>query len=239
MLILPLLFFIINSQLTIQDKEAIEKFILQNQSKNTGLFFETINPLKNTKEAISALKILGLDVKHKKEICKKIADIKEIDINVVSINKLLECKMNFKDYKPNLSKSKLADLYSEAQIMNILNIDQWKDLYKKIKPFVAQEYGKFSLYRIKDNKRKSLFATALGAELLTIIANKNEDLKSEILPLLQKSIDSLMKSVTEVSENMIVFLEKDLRSYKLNYHVIKTIKEAKKVGIKINLLNNQ
>ena len=239
MLILPLLFFIINSQLTIQDKEAIEKFILQNQSKNTGLFFEAINPLKNTKEAISSLKILGLDVKHKKEICKKIADIKEIDINVVSINKLLECKMNFKDYKPNLSKSKLADLYSEAQIMNILNIDQWKDLYKKIKPFVAQEYGKFSLYRIKENKRKSLFATALGAELLTIIANKNEDLKSEILPLLQKSIDSLMKSFTEVSENMIVFLEKDLRSYKLNYHVIKTIKEAKKVGIKINLLNNQ
>ena len=36
---LPVLFFIINSQLTIQDKEAIEKFILQNQSKNTGFFF--------------------------------------------------------------------------------------------------------------------------------------------------------------------------------------------------------
>ena len=239
MLILPLLFFIINSQLTIQDKEAIEKFILQNQSKNTGLFFEATNPFKNSKEAISVLKILGLDVKHKKEICKKLSEIKEVDINIVSIDKLLECKMNFKDYKPNLSKSKLPDLYSEAQIMNRLNIDQWKDLYKRLKPFVAQEFGKFSLYKIKDNKRKSIFGTALGAELLTIIASKSADLKPEILPLLQKSIDSLMKSATEVSEDMIVFLEKDLGCYELNYHVIKAIKEARKIGVTINLFNNK
>ena len=65
---LPLLFFLIKSQLTIQDKETIEKFILQNQSKSTGFFFENLNPLKDSKSAISVLKILGLDVKHKKEI---------------------------------------------------------------------------------------------------------------------------------------------------------------------------
>ena len=69
--------------------------------------------------------------------------------------------------------------------MNILNINQWKDLYKILKEFVVQENCKFSIYKIRDNKRKSIFTTVFG-ELLAILANKNKDLKSEILSLLQK-----------------------------------------------------
>ena len=236
---LPLLFFLIKSQLTIQDKETIEKFILQNQSKSTGFFFENLNPLKDSKSAISVLKILSLDVKHKKEICKKLSDLKEIDIDIVSIDKLLECKLNFKSFKPDLNKSKLVELYNEAQVMNILNINQWKDLYKKLKQFLVQENGKFSLAKIKENKKKTIIATALGAQLLTMIAEKSEDLKTEILPLLQKSVDSLMKSFTEISEDMIVFLEKNVGgNYRINYHVIKAIKDAKKIGVKIDALNH-
>ena len=68
---------------------------------------------------------------------------------------------------------------------------------------------------------------------------ETEDLKAEILPLLQKSVDSLMKSFTEISEDMIVFLEKNVGgSYRINYHVIKALKDAKKIGVKIDALNH-
>ena len=237
-LILPFLFVIINCQLTIQDKDAIEKYILQGQSKNTGLFFEKSSPFEHTKEAISALKILGLEVKHKLEICKKISQIKEIDSNLIAIDQLLSCKNNFKNYKPDFTKAKLFDLYNEGKAIDMLNINQWQELYKKLKNFLVQENGKFSLSKIKENKKKSIIATAIGAEMLSLIANKSPNLKNEILPLLKKSIDSLMNSYSELNNDMIVFLEKNIGCYKLNYHVIKALKNAKKEGVEINLLNN-
>ena len=237
-LFFPLLFLIINCQLSIHDKETIEKYIMQGQSKNTGLFFDKINPFKHTKEAISALKILGLEIKHKLEICKKISDIKEIDSNIVAIDKLLGCKNSFKNYKPDFTKTKLIDLYNEGKLIEMLNINQWQELYKKLKNFLVQENGKFSLAKIKENKKKSIIATAIGAEMLSLIAEKSPDLKNEIIPLLKKSVDSLMNSYSELDEDMIVFLEKNVGCYKLNYHVIKAFKDAKKLGVEINLYNN-
>ena len=237
-LILPFLFFLINCQLTIQDKEALGKYIFEGQSKNTGLFFENTYPFKHTKEAISALQILGLEVKHKIEICKKISQIKEIDANIIAIDQLLDCKNGFKNYKPDLTKARLIDLYNEGKSIDILNINQWQELYKKLKNFLVQENGKFSLSKIKENKKKSIIATAIGAEILSLIANKSPNLKNEILPLLKKSIDSLMNSYSELNNDMIVFLEKNVACYKLNYHVIKALKDAKKTGVEINLLNN-
>ena len=241
LLIFPLLFSIIFSQLTIQDKENIEKFILQGQSKHTGLFFEeesNINKYRYTKEAISVLNILGLEVKHKKDICKKISEVKEIDVDIVSINKLFDCKIDFKNFKPDLNKGKLLDLYNQAQIMDTLKINQWKDLFKKVKNFMVQENGKFSAFKIKDGKKKSILATAMGVELLSMIGSKSEDLKSEVLPLLQKSVDIIMNSFVVLSENMIVFLEKNIDTYRLNYHVILGTKAAKKLGVEIPLFNN-
>jgi hypothetical protein len=47
-----------------------------------------------------------------------------------------------------------------------------------------------------------------------------------------------MKTFAEISEDMIASLEKDLWSYKLNYHAIKAIKEARKVGVIFTLFNN-
>ena len=241
-LILSFLFLMVNSQLTIQDKETIEKFILQNQSKSTGLFFESSEPYKHTKEAISIFKDLGLQIKHKKEICKKISEIKEVDINIVSIDKLLECKTDFQNYKPNFTKTKLLELYYEAQIMDILNINNinnWKDLYKKLKHFLVEEKGKFSLFKIKESKKKTIIATAIGVEILSLISNKVEDLKIEILSLMKKSVDSIMKSSSELSDDMIVFNEKNIGNYRLNYHIISAIKAAKKLGVDIPLFNSK
>ena len=106
---------------------------------------------------------------------------------------------------------------------------------------MVQENGKFSLFKIKEGKKKSILATALGIELLTLIGNKKEDLKSEIKQILKKSVDSIMNSFSALNEDMIVLLEKSIRSYFLNYHAIKALKDAKKFGVEsesLNSLNN-
>ena len=190
LIIFPLLFILTKSQLTLQDKNVIENYIFQSQSKNTGLFFEVQEPFKHTKEAISVLNILGLQVKHSKEICKNLSETGKIDANIVEIDKQLKCKIDFTSYKPDFSKQKLVDLYHEAQIMDMLNFTGWEELFKKTK------------------------------------------LKEEVEPLLQKSVDSLVKSNAVLSDDMIVYLEKGVGSYRLNYHVIKAIKLAKKSELK-------
>ena len=135
---LPLLFILTKSQLTLQDKSILENYIYQSQSKTTGLFFEEHDPLKHTKEAISVLNILGIQVKYSKEICKKISENDKIDVESLSIDKLLNCKNNFKPYKPDLSKPKLLDLYQEGQIMNMFNVGKWDELFTKTKNYMMQ-----------------------------------------------------------------------------------------------------
>ena len=235
---LPLLFILTKSQLTLQDKSILENYIYQSQSKTTGLFLEEHDPLKHTKEAISVLNILGIQVKYSKEICKKISENDKIDVESLSIDKLLNCKNNFKPYKPDLSNPKLLDLYQEGQIMNMLNVGKWDELFTKTKNYMMQENGKFSPFKIKEGKKKSILATALGVELMVTIAEKDETLKEQVMPLLQKSVDSLIKSNAVLNEDMIVYLEKGIPSYKLNYHVINSLKLAKKIGADIPTLNN-
>jgi hypothetical protein len=235
---IPLLFIFTNAQLTLQDKNMIENFIYQSQSKTTGLFFEEKDALKHTKEAISVLNILGIQVKYNKEICKKLSENDKIDIESLKIDRLLNCKNNFKSYKPDFAKQKLVDLYHEGQLMNLLNISKWDELFKKTKNFMISENGKFSLYKIKEGKKKSILATALGIELMVLIAQNDEELKTEVMPFLQKSVDSLIQGNAVLNDDMIVYLEKGIPNYKLNYHVINALKSAKKVGVEISSLNN-
>ena len=235
---LPSLFLIINSQLTLQDKNIIENFIFQGQSRNTGLFFEEEDALKHTKEALSVLKILGIPIKYGKEICKNISEKKMVDANIVTINKLLDCKIDFKSYKPDFNKEKLVELYKEGQIMDMLKINKWDKLFTKLKHFMVSENGKFSLFMIKEGKKRSLLATALGIEIMVLISEKNDTLKSEVMPLLQKSVNNLFKSNAILNDDMIVYLEKKVSNYKLNYHIIKALKSAKKIGADISSLND-
>ena len=236
--LLPLLFIMTESQLTIHDKSMIENFIYQSQSKSSGLFFEDQKPLEHTMQAISVLNNLGLQVKYSKEICKKISEKDKIDFNILSIDKLLKCKNDFKSYKPDFSKQKLVDLYYEGKIMNLLNLNQWEELYKETKKFMVSENGKFSLFRISEGKKKSILATAFGIELMVLIAQNNKELKEDVIKLLEKSIKSLIKSNAVLNEDMIVYLEKGIPSYQLNYHVINSLKLAIKVGVEIPSLHN-
>ena len=236
--LLPFLFIITKSQLTLQDKNIIENYILQGQSKNTGLFFEEGDNLKYTKEAISVLKLLGLQVKYSKDICKKISEKKEKDYNFITIDNLLGCKNDYKSYKPDFQKQKLVELYHESLIMEILNINNWDKIFKNIKDFMVSDNGKFSLFEKTQGKKTTKLATALGIEIMSFVVEKNSTLKKEALPLIQKSVDSLLKSYAILNDDMIVFLEKNKETYKLNYHIIKALKAAKKVGVDIPSLNN-
>ena len=235
---LSLLFVFTNAQLTLQDKNMIENFIYQSQSKTTGLFFEEKDALKHTKEAISVLNILGIQVKYNKEICKKLSENDKIDIESLKIDRLLNCKINFKSYKPDFTKQKLVDLYHEGQLMNLLNISKWDELFKKTKNFMISENGKFSLYKIKEGKKKSILATALGIELMVLIAQNDKELKTEVMPFLKKSVDSLIQGNAVLNDDMIVYLEKGIPNYKLNFHVINALKLAKKVGAEIPSFSN-
>ena len=235
---LSLLFVFTNAQLTLQDKNMIENFIYQSQSKTTGLFFEEKDALKHTKEAISVLNILGIQVKYNKGICKKLSENDKIDIESLKIDRLLNCKINFKSYKPDFTKQKLVDLYHEGQLMNLLNISKWDELFKKTKNFMISENGKFSLYKIKEGKKKSILATALGIELMVLIAQNDKELKTEVMPFLKKSVDSLIQGNAVLNDDMIVYLEKGIPNYKLNFHVINALKLAKKVGAEIPSFSN-
>ena len=164
--------------------------------------------------------------------------IKDIDDNIITINKLLECKIDYKSYKPDFTKQKIEDLYHEALIMDLLNINQWEQIFKILKHFLISENGKFSLYKISGNKKKSILATALGMEIMVLVAQKNPELKEDITPILKKSVDSILKSYAVLNDDMIVFLEKNIGCYQLNYHIIKSLKLAKKVGVDIPSLNN-
>ena len=236
--LLPLLFIFTECQLSIHDKSMIENFIYQSQSKSSGLFFEDQKPLEHTMQAISVLNNLGLQVKYSKEICKKISENDKINFNILSIDKLLKCKNDFKSYKPDLSKQKLVDLYYEGKIMNLLNLSGWKELYKQTKQFMVSENGKFSLYKIHEGKKKSILATALGIELMVLIAQNDGELKKDVITILEKSVNSLIKSNAVLNEDMIVYLEKGVPSYQLNYHVINSLKLAIKVGVQIPSLHN-
>ena len=56
---------------------------------------------------------------------------------------------------------------------------------------------------------------------------------------MKKSVDSIMKSSSELNDDMIVFIEKNIGNYRLNYHIISATKAAKKLGVEIPLFNNK
>lgn len=237
LLILLLTISTLNSQLTIQDKNFMEKYITNGQSKSTGLFFESSDAMKHTKQAIVSMQILGRDIRFKTEICKKIADSKELNSDIVAIDNLLKCKTKFKSYKPDLKSNKLIDLYHESQLIDLLKLDDnLENLYKNTKKFLSND--KFSLIKSKDKEDKSIMATGMGLEILTLIANKNANLKSEIKTLLEDVVKELVKSYSSLSDDMILFTEKNINIYRLNYHVINGLKNAKKLGINIKGFND-
>ena len=60
----------------------------------------------------------------------------------------------------------------------------------------------------------------------------------EVMPFLQKSVDTLVQGNAILNDDMIVYLEKGIPNYKLNYHIINALKSAKKVGANIPKLSN-
>ncbi len=227
------------SQLTIQDKKYIENFIYRGQSRTSGLFFEETSPFLHTYQSIFSLKALDLDIKFKNEICDKISDSKKVTLEISLIDSLLECKTKFPEKKPELKSDKFIDIYKEALLMDSpygQANKSWADLYKAAKSFISSH--KFTLEKSKDKKTKSILATAYGIEIYAIIAKNDESLKKEVIDELNEIIHTLIYSYMNLNDYMIVFNEKNVGNYELNYHVIKALKSAKKAGATIKNFND-
>ncbi len=216
----------------------MENFISRGQSISTGLFFDDKNSFLHTYQSISSLKILGLEVKYKNEICDKVGDnSKQPSLDTVLTDSLLGCNTRFSQYQPKLNSDKLYDIYKEALLMKALNQKEgWDNVYKAVKSFLSS--NKFTLSKSKDKKDKSVIGTAFGIEIMTLVAKNDESLKKEITEQLEEIIHSLIYSYMNLNDYIIVFNEKNVRNYRLNYHVIKALKEAKKLGVKIKNFND-
>lgn len=223
----------INLQLTLNDKEFIISFILKAQNIKTGLFnFNTGNDIKATREAIEVLNILKKDVYFSREICQQIKG-KEINYDISVINSLLNCSVSYSK-EEKFNSNKIIDLY--RILMTKKNFGDTNDLesyYETLNSFLSSKI--FSLNNREIKKTRSLFATALGLEMLNFIAEKDEKLKGDISSTVSDVVNVLLNSNynEELSENMILFTEKKLSNYRLNYHMIKALKESKKLGVTI------
>ena len=227
-IILLLYFSLTYAQLTKGEISYIKNYILNNQNKQNGLFFEGENSMKFTRQAIESLLILGEEIPKKNLICEAILNNKNANYDILKINLDLQCNKDFSSkFKPNKTTNSIEELYYDFKAAELLNHDSLNDLYKASNEFLSNnKYSKF-----KDEKRKkSIYATSLGIEILSIAYSKFTDEQSKIKDNLKEIINNIQSAQTELSDNMIIFSEKDIPIYKLNNHALKAIKTSKKIA---------
>ena len=220
---------LICSQLTSNEISYIKNYILSNQNQQTGIFFEgKKNPLKHTRQAIESLLILEEQIPNKDIICKTISNNKEVNYDIIKINSDLKCKNDFSSkFKPNKTTNSIEELYYDFKAAELLNDKSLSELYKISKEFLSN--NKFSKFK-NEKRKKSIFATSLGIEIFSIAYEKLSEEKNDIKENLKEIINSLQSAQTELTNNIVLFSERDISIYKLNNHALKAIKGSKKIS---------
>ena len=220
---------LICTQLTKNEISYIKNYILSNQNQQTGIFFEEKkNPLKHTRQSIESLLILEEQIPNKELICKTISNNNEVNYDIIKINLDLNCKNDFSSkFNPNKTTNSIEELYYDFKSAELLNHKSLNELYKISKEFLSN--NKFSKFK-NEKRKKSIFATSLGIEIFSIAYGKLSDEKNEIKDNLKEIINSLQSAQTELSDNIVLFSERDISIYKLNNHVLKAIKLSKKIS---------
>ena len=90
---------LICSQLTSNEISYIKNYILNNQNKQNGLFFEGENSMKFTRQAIESLLILGEEIPKKNLICETLLNNKNANYDILKINSDLKCQRDFSSKK--------------------------------------------------------------------------------------------------------------------------------------------
>ncbi len=220
---------LICTQLTNNELSYIKNYIFSNQNQQTGLFFEEKkNPLKHTRQSIESLLILEEQIPNKENICKTISNIKEVNYDIIKINSDLKCKNDFSSkFNPNKTTNSIEELYYDFKSAELLNDKSLKELYKSSKEFLSN--NKFSKFK-NEKRKKSIFATSLGIEIFSIAYEKFSEEKNDIQENLKEIINSLQSAQTDLSDNIVLFSERNISIYKLNNHVLKAIKVSKKIS---------
>ena len=220
---------LICTQLTNNELSYIKNYIFSNQNQQTGLFFEgKKNPLKHTRQSIESLLILEEQIPNKENICKTISNIKEVNYDIIKINSDLKCKNDFSSkFNPNKTTNSIEELYYDFKSAELLNDKSLKELYKSSKEFLSN--NKFSKFK-NEKRKKSIFATSLGIEIFSIAYEKFSEEKNDIQENLKEIINSLQSAQTDLSDNIVLFSERNISIYKLNDHVLKAIKVSKKIS---------
>ncbi len=217
------------TQLTQGEISYIKNYILSNQNQQNGMFFENKeNSFKETREAIESLLILNEKIPNKELICKKISNENKVNYDIIKINLDLNCKIDLSSkFLPNKTTNSIEELYYDFKAADLLNHNSLNELYKSSKGFLSN--NKFSKFK-EEKRKKSIFATSLGIEIFSIAYEKLKEEKNDIQENLKEIINSIQSAQTEVSDNMVIFSERDISIYKLNNHALKSIKLSKKIA---------
>ena len=217
------------TQLTQREISFIKNYILSNQNQQNGIFFENKeHSFKETRQSIESLLILNEKIPNKEIICKTISNEKNVNYDIIKINSDLNCKNDLSSkFIPNKTTNSIEELYYDFKAADLLNHKSLNELYKSSKEFLSN--NKFSKSK-KEKRKKSIFATSLGIEIFSIAYEKLNEEKNDIKENLKEIINSIQSSQTEVSDNMIIFSERDISIYKLNSHALKSIKLSKKIA---------
>jgi hypothetical protein len=217
------------TQLTQREISFIKNYILSNQNQQNGIFFENKeHSFKETRQSIESLLILNEKIPNKEIICKTISNEKNVNYDIIKINSDLNCKNDLSSkFIPNKTTNSIEELYYDFKAADLLNHKSLNELYKSSKEFLSN--NKFSKSK-KEKRKKSIFATSLGIEIFSIVYEKLNEEKNDIKENLKEIINSIQSAQTEVSDNMIIFSERDISIYKLNSHALKSIKLSKKIA---------
>ncbi len=217
------------TQLTKGEISYIKNYILKNQNQKNGFFFEEKeNALRHTRQAIESLLILNEKIPKKDLICETISNYKEANYDIIKMNADLDCKKDYSSkFHPNKTTNSIEELYYNVKAAEIFKHDSLSDLYKNSKEFLSN--NKFSNFK-EEKRKKSIYATSLGIEIFSIAYGNLPNEKDSIQNDLKEIINSLQSAQTEVSENMVIFSEKDIPIYQLNAHALKAIKNSKKIA---------
>ena len=220
------------SQFTSSDISYIKSFVAAGQNDKTGIFYDSI---ESTRRAVEILLNLGEKIQKSSSICKEIQteSKNKVTLDLVVIDSLLKCKSDFSqtkiDSKSFASLTSIEELYENIKIADLLNKKiSWEEAYTLLTGKYLSK-NKFSF--VPEGKNKSIYATALGLEMMSIIYKHADKTTKESMKSEAKSVTtSLLLAYQELSGDVILFNEKNISVYKLNDAVLKALSAINEVS---------
>jgi hypothetical protein len=193
-LLIAMIICLVAGQLNNADRTYMKNLILSTQDDQTGLFNKSYSM---TYMSVFALQSLDLQVPNATRICRELSFEAEngAKIEYVELNKLLNCKLTFGNYKsePADSFTVLQGLYNNLMISEALKTEtNWNIVYTELQKF----YSDHKFTKSANSTDVSLKSTSIGLEMLVLVYKK---IKADIE--LKKSIKEKIANVSEGLEN--------------------------------------